>query len=158
MQELQRRIDGKIEKHHVKKPKEFRPFILDGVEVKLKYLFMGRNAKSELVLLQRDILSRDTISNSRKRIIAEAKIKDGSITPRHFRSGCANMLHYLAVLEAEWMDFSELQVYLRHKEFSGVTQASYVAARCDKDVWERWGKLSKKQRKAIVTHTCFVRV
>ena len=160
MQELQRRVDVLIARHQIKKPNDLKPFNLAGQEVMLRYLFMGRSGKSELILKIRTELSGDTISKSRSRVLKDSGIQDSdpSITPRHLRPGCANMLHHLAVIEMEWMTFMDLQNYVRHKEQSVVTRTNYIAARLIKSVWTRWGKLSKKQRKAIKTHTCFIRV
>ena len=157
MQELQRRLDNMIAEHRKSAPLEFQEKKVHGVKVKLMNMLMGMTPRGGLLLKDREKLSGESISKSRKRILTKAGIPS-NITPKHLRAGCGNMYNFLAIQESGWMKEEQLQILMRHRVGSDTTDENYIATRLDDDVRERWEKLTKAEKKKVKTHSCFTRV
>jgi hypothetical protein len=140
-----------------KKPKEFPPVMVDGVLCNLQYMFRGLDRKGQLSLVKRGMISADTVSNARQRVMTAAKIPP-ELSPRHLRPGCANMLHHIGVVEMDRMTVAELQQHLRHQDGSTVTEDAYLAVTINTTVWKRWNSLTPKEKRSIKTLSCILRV
>ena len=151
--EYQRRM----EVLQAKKPQDFPPEMVDGIRCNLQFMFRGLDRKGQLSLVKRGMLSADSISNARQRVMSAAGIPS-ELSPRHLRPGTANMLYHIGVVEMKWMTMLQLQQYLRHQEGSKITEDAYLAVTINTAVWQRWNRLTLQEKRSIKTHSCIVRV